>query len=187
MNQNMTLPNELRSVIATNADEFKRLFPSKGEWERVCSGDAYLHLIVKELDELMLETPGEWSKEVDAAKASITSYIRNAYDVSVDVACAALRRVYVCTPAEYDLLIRREYGNQQTEPWVPLVGVYDSVKEEDLPWFNFCLEQWNRFHENATTEVVIDDVTRKDYIIAYTEAIQKRWDSMSEVERLGWG
>lgn len=176
MNQTVRLPE----LVAANQEQFKKMFLGGGDWERV-KGDAHLHMSVKELDELILNTAGMNSPEITKAKALITSYIRYVYDCSIDRAIAIMNATYIPTDEEYDYISKRELGTEQYNPYTE--GVYDSVPEEQKGWFNFCKQRWNEFHD---ANECLDENAHSKMIKETSKKIAEEWAMMPPEQQMDW-
>lgn len=183
---NQTVIN-LPADVAANQKQFQELFYNvrNNDWDN-CKGFAYLHIAVRDLDELILSTPGMYSEEVKDAKTRLTTMIRDVYECSVDRAATILNNAYIPTQEEYDYIFKREFGKDESRPdYVYEEGVYDSIPAEQSGWFNFCLNKWNAFHKEHE---LIDEADRghSRLLKEYRQQIEAEWAAMSVEEQNGW-
>lgn len=182
LQERCTLP----AGIAGDAEEFRLLFTGVSDWNR-CKGLALFHILAYELDELILNTVGMHSPEIDDAKVRLASFIQGTFDCSVDRAYSILHKIYIPTVEEYNYLMKKEFPvTEKIAPMIP--GVYDSVTEEERPWFNFCLNKWDDWRESHPDYVdghSLGPIERK-VVGEFAQSIELEWSKMSEADREGW-
>ena len=91
-NERVNLPADL----AGTTEEFRELFYKvpNSDWTRI-KGFPLPHILAYDLDELILNTPGMKSAEIDEAKVHLAGVLQQAYDCSIDRAYAIMHRIYI--------------------------------------------------------------------------------------------
>ena len=184
-NERVNLPADL----AGTTEEFRELFYKvpNSDWTRI-KGFPLPHILAYDLDELILNTPGMKSVEIDEAKVHLAGVLQQAYDCSIDRAYAIMHRIYIPTAEEYEYLCKKEFTEENFSSAPIVKGVYDSVTDELRPWFNFCLSKWDDWHKLHPTENGGWDLTiaeRKE-LTAYGKSIAEEWAKLTPEQKEGW-
>lgn len=184
-NERVNFPADL----AGTTEEFRELFYKvpNSDWTRI-KGFPLPHILAYDLDELILNTPGMKSAEIDEAKVHLAGVLQQAYDCSIDRAYAIMHRIYIPTAEEYEYLCKKEFTEENFSNAPIVKGVYDSVTDELRPWFNFCLSKWNEWHEahpDAKCTNVTSVAERKE-LTKFSKVIENEWKALSDEQREGW-
>ena len=184
-NERVNLPADLAGTV----EEFKTLFYNvpNSDWTRV-KGFPLPHIIAYELDELILNTPGMSSPEIDDAKIQFAKLLQGVYDYGIDRAYAVMHKIYVPTSEEYAYLMKREFPSEKGCETPMVQGVYDSATDAQRPWFNFCLSKWDDWHKLHPTENGGWDLTiaeRKE-LTAYGKSIAEEWAKLTPEQKECW-
>lgn len=184
-NERVNLPADL----AGDSREFRALFYNvpNSDWTRI-KGFPLPHIVAYELEELILNTPGMKSFEIDDAKVQFAKMLQGVYDFGIDRAYAVMHRIYVPTTEEYEYLVKKEFPTEKGCETPIVKGVYDSVTDELRPWFNFCLSKWDEWHEahpDAKCTNVTSVAERKE-LTKFSKVIENEWKALSDERREGW-
>ena len=173
---------KMPAIIADTEEKFLYNFYNlpKYDWEKR-RGDAYVHILAYELDELILNTPGMDSWEIEDLKTEMAEYIKMVCETDIARAYKILHKVYVPTEEQYTYLIKKEYGRDAVLNPVIYKGVYESVEPENKGWFNFALNKWNRWHD-----ALANNEPKESEISKYSKSIKDEWEALTEDERLAW-
>ena len=171
---------QMPECLADTAEKFHKLFYEipKNDWDK-CKGNAYIHILAYELDELILNTIGMESMEIDDAKVELAEVIKYECQCGIDRAYKILHKLYIPTESEYLYLCKREYGKDSVLNPVLVKGVYESV--EEIGWFNFALDKWNKWHD-----ALAENDPKESDIKKYAKSIKDEWDSFTDEERFAW-
>lgn len=180
--------------LAATKEEFKKLFDVE-DWED-CKGNALAHILLYELNKLILATPNNWSKEISAVKADLMDYINDYHNLqSVDWAYYALNHMYIPDETEYKRIYDREHGPKQNNPIER--GVYDGAYTGRKPSItkekhNYCLARWNEVHDKmASLQQIANidgavDVDSEDAAKEIRKQIDAEWDAMTPEQQSWW-